>query len=805
MGDSQRTRHMNLPQNYQRHASTGTSSVPYRYYPSDNNPIHRNTNISESWGPVFPAGLRPYPPNEPPHLTGPQSSYPYPHPSFQQPEFPAYHHHNSLPPRYHHHHHHPQQQQQQYPNYSETQQFLPPAHFHRPGYSNCPSKLNSFDGHYPPGYLMHPDQGHDSELVAPPGYPKPSSEQPNFQDSSHHPGHSEPFQDQSPPSVPPPGYPVPKPQDSIHLAGQPDLPDVSSFSGNPYSNPTFAPDHPNGPTAPSLEIHLGSSPSQFSPNPSLFQPTTDLALDASYVELEISAENLKKRDIIGTSDPICCLQVPARNTPSSQKVTEWKTVCKTEVLQNTTSPHWTNRIPVPYLFEKHQPLRFLLVDVDNFRSLKGNFLGMCDVLLASIVREGTLSAPLSDPRGKPARLGTVTIRAHDKNASGQVRVKLSMAAKGLCNVDLFGRSDPYFRVECLIPGSSNPINLVTSETIMNDLNPSWKQQQMIVPTSNKSWDDIKLKFSVFDWNQTAAHRLIGDAILPLSKLTGPMTIELENPPKRIWGRNRKAGQLSIREVKSQEMPTFTSYLRGGLRLEFVVAVDFTASNKAVSNTDSLHYMGKDGSVYFQALRSVGTVISSYIKDELITALGFGGKLSGATEASFDFSLSGLNDPHVKGVKGLLEAYVRATRSVRLSGPTKFTPLIRNTMESCEREPVSQGSQKFTVLLIITDGIISDMKDTVDAVIDASHNSPLSIVIVGVGDEDFSAMKELDGDAQLLRSKEGQREAKRDIVHFVHFDSSGSMEELAAEVLYELPQHIVEYMMDCGISPNVNDI
>ena len=42
--------------------------------------------------------------------------------------------------------------------------------------------------------------------------------------------------------------------------------------------------------------------------------------------------------------------------------------------------------------------------------------------------------------------------------------------------------------------------------------------------------------------------------------------------------------------------------------------------------------------------------------------------------------------------------------------------------------------------------------------------PMSVIIVGVGNEDFSAMEQLDGDEQRLSS--GGRYASRDIVQFV---------------------------------------
>ena len=43
---------------------------------------------------------------------------------------------------------------------------------------------------------------------------------------------------------------------------------------------------------------------------------------------------------------------------------------------------------------------------------------------------------------------------------------------------------------------------------------------------------------------------------------------------------------------------------------------------------------------------------------------------------------------------------------------------------------------YFVLLICTDGVITDFNHTVDAIIDAS-SLPMSIIIVGVGDADFS--------------------------------------------------------------------
>jgi hypothetical protein len=53
-------------------------------------------------------------------------------------------------------------------------------------------------------------------------------------------------------------------------------------------------------------------------------------------------------------------------------------------------------------------------------------------------------------------------------------------------------------------------------------------------------------------------------------------------------------------------------------------------------------------------------------------------------------------------------------------------------------------------LIITDGVINDMNQTIDQIVRGT-DSALAIIIIGVGNADFSNMEALDGDEQALFS------------------------------------------------------
>lgn len=116
-------------------------------------------------------------------------------------------------------------------------------------------------------------------------------------------------------------------------------------------------------------------------------------------------------------------------------------------------------------------------------------------------------------------------------------------------------------------------------------------------------------------------------------------------------------------------------------------------------------------------------------------------------------------------------------------------------------PTGTNDNNYTVLLILTDGAITDASQTVDAIVQASY-LPLSIIIIGVGNADFSQMNILDGDGTVLRSSKGLV-AARDIVQFVPFRefSQRGASELAAEVLRELPNQVTDFFSRVGKAPN----
>lgn len=109
------------------------------------------------------------------------------------------------------------------------------------------------------------------------------------------------------------------------------------------------------------------------------------------------------------------------------------------------------------------------------------------------------------------------------------------------------------------------------------------------------------------------------------------------------------------------------------------------------------------------------------------------------------------------------------------------------------------------LLILTDGIIHDLRETVDRIVRGA-SYPLSIIIVGIGDADFTAMETLDSDEYDLVDGHGEA-ARRDICQFVKLNEFKEgdythVDKLAEAVLGEVPDQLVGYMTERGLKPGM---
>ncbi|KFP98560.1 Copine-1, partial [Leptosomus discolor] len=311
-----------------------------------------------------------------------------------------------------------------------------------------------------------------------------------------------------------------------------------------------------------------------------------------------------------------------------------------------------------------------------------------------------------------------------------------------------------------------------------------------------------------DHDSDGSHDLIGAFETNLTQLQkagdgSPVEFECIHPEKKQKKKSYKnSGIIRIKSCKIETEYSFLDYIMGGCQINFTVGVDFTGSNGDPRSPDSLHYISPDGiNEYLIAIWSVGSVVQDYDTDKLFPAFGFGAQVPPSWQVSHEFALNfNPSNPYCQGIQGIVDAYRQILPQIRLYGPTNFSPIINHVARFAAHSAQQGTASQYFILLIITDGEITDLDQTRQAIVNASK-LPMSIIIVGVGEADFKAMEFLDGDNGVLKSLTGEP-AARDIVQFVPFRQfkNAPREALSHVVLAEVPKQLVSYYKWQGWPP-----
>uniref|UniRef100_A0A8D0ABS8 Copine III n=1 Tax=Sander lucioperca TaxID=283035 RepID=A0A8D0ABS8_SANLU len=497
---------------------------------------------------------------------------------------------------------------------------------------------------------------------------------------------------------------------------------------------------------------------------------TDMAAQCvTKVELTVSCENLLDKDIGSKSDPLCVLLMSSSDS-------QWYEVGRTEKVQNCLCPKFAKKFVVDYFFEIVQKLKFGIYDIDNktIDLSDDDFLGQLECTLGQVVSSKKLTRPLVLKNNSPAGKGTITISAEEIKDNRVANFEVE--ARKLDNKDFFGKSDPY--LEFYKQTATGWQLAHRTEVVNNNLNPTWKPFR--IPLQSLCGGDMDKPIKV----PLIPFFLLSSGIDTHAVVCCPQAeFECINSKKKQKKKGYKnSGVVSVKLCE--------------------VAIDFTGSNGDPKSPQSLHYISPQGvNEYLSAIWSVGNVIQDYDSDKMFPAFGFGAQIPPTWQVSHEFPLNfNPANPFCAGIEGVVEAYRVCLPQVKLYGPTNFSPIINHVACFAKQAMQQTTASQYFVLLIITDGVITDMDDTRSAIVNASR-LPMSIIIVGVGGADFSAMEFLDGDNGRLRSQTGEA-AMRDIVQFVPFRQfqNAPSQALAQSVLAELPQQVASFFSLFKLKP-----
>eukprot|EP00581_Thalassiosira_minuscula_P007308 CAMPEP_0183703258 /NCGR_PEP_ID=MMETSP0737-20130205/1063_1 /TAXON_ID=385413 /ORGANISM="Thalassiosira miniscula, Strain CCMP1093" /LENGTH=689 /DNA_ID=CAMNT_0025929977 /DNA_START=76 /DNA_END=2145 /DNA_ORIENTATION=+ len=537
----------------------------------------------------------------------------------------------------------------------------------------------------------------------------------------------------------------------------------------------------------------------------------------------------------GTSDPFAIVTILATGPGETPRV-----LGKTEVIKNTLSPNWTTSFLFEYEFGKETHINVSVIDEVRKES---------DRPMGSAVFEiGDILGSRGSIKAKKLKKGG-TVYARLQKAATRSAGKLALRLKGikLKNVEgLFKKSDPFFEIRRTYdgPGGGSWTPVYRSKHVKNNLDPVWEPATIDVNSLCDGDLDRRIQCAIFDHESKGKHESMGqfettvNGLLKTAgsgkftpkkgsksygtvavvecKITGaessastsasvkpatvassmavePNIVSMPEPvPVQQFGGMSLGGAMPVPvPVPPPQTPTFVDYISGNCELNLAVAIDFTGSNGDPRKPGTLHHFSHDGQFngYEKAISAVGNILAKYDSNQMFPVYGFGAKYGGVVRHCFQVG----QEKEVFGVKGMLDAYKSVFRTpLTMSGPTVFTEVI-SVAAAQARSRQGTKALSYTILLLLTDGAVTDVPAT-KQILASVADAPLSIVIVGIGNADFSAMMFLDD----FEKRSGMN---RDIVQFVQFNRhEHNKTSLTRATLDEIPDQLVQFFYNRGIMP-----
>lgn len=505
----------------------------------------------------------------------------------------------------------------------------------------------------------------------------------------------------------------------------------------------------------------------------------------------------------------------------------WEAIGFTEVSPASDSPSFSKSLLTKYYFEKPQKIRLYLYRLGSDAPLEASegsrgpdlpsdsvMVSSCDCVLAEAIAgvDGTLSLNLA-PKGEMTlcveefqrkqtklsfdlKIETLDVSLILKTKNRKPSIFVSMYRTVEESLGVPQHRTQVFRSEA----KQFPVD---KEGQIRDA--EWKGVNVSTNYFSKSESSkpMTIELWVVGHHQGDDHQ-IGSAQITLEELD-IASRGYEMKAIKVGFEKCKASMI-ISDIMIERNPSFLDYIASGLEISLFVAIDFTKSNKQPEVPGSLHHFDtpENPNDYAKAIRSVVDILQYYDSDKMIPVYGFGARLPPSyTHCSHCFACNGdYFNPEVAGIEAIIQTYRNALNSVVLHGPTNFHEIVRLVGDFSQPfADASAEKPRYSILLILTDGVITDMKQTINEVVRAA-DFPMSIVIVGVGEEDFGLMRMLDSDDQKLYSTEERRFAARDIVQFVPFEKlkDAPAHQLAVETLAEIPREVVGFFSKRNVHP-----
>jgi len=467
--------------------------------------------------------------------------------------------------------------------------------------------------------------------------------------------------------------------------------------------------------------------------------------DYKLVNLFVRAEGLPDVGFLTKTDPMCVLYV------GDECENEY---ARTEVCWNYLNPWWVR--PFTLFVDPANPLllNFEIYDVNSNSSvLKAQkFLGSAQIDFYNIINEPTKRVRIEIDNGKEndGLIGYLIIAAFDYSPSviGGNYFRFGLE-DFVSNSRTFLKANPFFVIERLHKPSMEYVPVYKSCVHKKCAECEWNNIFLMNQFIYHNEIDSDLRICLYDFFERDTDCLVGSFktnIVEL-KVNGNMRFSI------LDKNGRSIGFFSVAFIKEDKEMVLNDFRFRGIGFSTVFGIDF--SNTPYNNIGTTnHYIHFDQGIfsYSNAINDVYDALRLLINGKRIKSIGF-------NETAFL-----IGEETNMSIKKLLNEYNTFKCGNVFANRAKLSEAFQ--MMTCDSKQMWIDHKSLSILIFLTNGIISDIQKFIDLLVD-SEDSPIITIVVFMGIErkDLSSYFRLNG-GKLTHSN--GYTAKRELIGLVTY-------------------------------------
>ena len=507
------------------------------------------------------------------------------------------------------------------------------------------------------------------------------------------------------------------------------------------------------------------------------------SLEPEMIELSLSYRR-------GNADHSSLLSNPKVRVYASMNGSE-RPYGETEVVKGDPEPDFSTTFTMYYRFEQFQSIRF---EVSAQKETGWVTISNITTTLGEILCHTGNSAIFKISQGN-SQYGNLLVRGRKANDASAI-ASLEIAAVGLKSKANWVSAGSYYFIIQRETQNSDWKEVYRSELIKRETSPKWNRFTISMQSLCDNDPNTSLRLDIYV-SRMLGEKLSGQCEFTVNDITGVKKRELvlkrPNKPKEY-------GTAEITKLSVMSSFTLIDYLKEGLQVSPLLAIDLS-SNRLTDAAqqkegDELNFNKPRRKEYELVIHEVLKTLVTYNHDKRISLSGFGGKIFKSKISSMYYPFNGdETNSWVNGLQGVSET-MNTFLTHKIKNKTSYLQKTLEKALSLAKESKSQGSKRYIILTVVTEDSIHDV-DSLTKILAEGEMLPLSVVILGIGKENFDKLRALQK-RNFLSSIDVKNH--RSFVQFFSLnDLDNNVSTLIQEGLKEIPRHILEYMRANGIN------